>query len=129
METVRPDGVVERKMPAMTTRSAATKRSYGDMLSPANLKAGENQHDGIGPWKPYLISWQAMTDPKNRQAHRRQRRQCDRPARHDPAEANDVVKRAHQLGLVVHPFTFRNEAKLLAANFQDNPAEEYRLFF
>ena len=30
---------------------------------------------------------------------------------------------------MVHPFTFRNEAKLLAANFQDNPAEEYRLFF
>lgn len=29
---------------------------------------------------------------------------------------------------MVRPFTFRNEAKLLAANFQDNPAEKYRLF-
>ena len=54
------------------------------------------------------------------------------PAQPAPAPRfryDDVVKRAHQLGLVVHPFTFRNEAKLLAANFQDNPAEEYRLFF
>ena len=54
-ETVRPDGVVERKMPYDHVLSG-DKRSYGDMLSPANLKQVKTFADGIGPWKPYLIS-------------------------------------------------------------------------
>ena len=44
-------------------------------------------------------------------------------------EANDVVKRAHQLGLVVHPFTFRNEAKYLAGVYKGDPAAELLAFF
>ena len=44
-------------------------------------------------------------------------------------DEGQLIRDAHKLGLVVHPYTFRNEAKHLAANFMDKPAEEYRLFF
>ena len=30
---------------------------------------------------------------------------------------------------MVHPFTFRNEAKRLASDFNGDPVAEYRLFF
>lgn len=127
-ETVRPDGVIERKLPYDHVVSGDT-RSYGDMLSPANLKQVKTFADGIGPWKPYLVSWQAMTDPKTGKPIDVNGDNVIDQRDMTLLMPNDVVKRAHQLGLVVHPFTFRNEAKLLAANFQGNPAEEYRLFF
>ena len=43
--------------------------------------------------------------------------------------ATSVLKDAHAAGLVVHPFTFRNEAKRLASDFKGDPAAEYKLFF
>jgi len=39
--------------------------------------------------------------------------------------ANDLVRRAHQLGLLVHTWTFRNEAGRLASDYKGNPVSEY----
>ena len=41
----------------------------------------------------------------------------------------DVLKNAHAVGLMVHPYTFRSEAKRLASNFKGDPKAEYRLFY
>jgi glycerophosphoryl diester phosphodiesterase len=43
--------------------------------------------------------------------------------------ASRVVEDAHALGLVVHPYTFRNEPARLAANYRANPALEYVQFY
>ena len=42
---------------------------------------------------------------------------------------NDVIKNAHAAGLKVHPFTFRNEAKHLTAEDNNDPYSEYAVFF
>ena len=41
----------------------------------------------------------------------------------------DVVKNAHEVGLFVHAYTFRSEAKRLASDFKGDPKAEYRLFY
>jgi glycerophosphoryl diester phosphodiesterase len=40
-----------------------------------------------------------------------------------------VVANAHKLGLVVHPYTFRNEQKRLTGSFAGNPVNEYLAFY
>ncbi len=41
----------------------------------------------------------------------------------------NVVKDAHAAGLMVHPYTFRSEAKRLASDFKGDPKAEYKLFY
>ena len=41
----------------------------------------------------------------------------------------DLVRRAHAHGLLVHPYTFRNETKWLASDYGGNPIEEYLRFY
>jgi len=125
---VRPDGTIDANVPYDHV-VAGDKRTYADMLTPAGLKEIKSFADGIGPWKPYLISWQAMVDPKTGKAADVDGDKVVDQRDMTLIEPSDVVKNAHKLGLVVHPYTFRNEAKHLAANFQDSPLEEYRAYF
>ena len=124
---VRPDGSIDTIRPYDHV-VAGDARTYADMLTPAGLKEVRSFADGIGPWKPYLISWQAMTDKAGKAADVNGDKVIDQRDM-TLLEPNSVIRDAHKLGLVVHPYTFRNEAKHLAANFMDNPSEEYRLFF
>src|SRR5574343_161528 len=125
---VRPDGSIDANVPYDHV-VAGDKRTYADMLTPAGLKEIKSFADGIGPWQPYLISWQAMTDPKTGKPIDVNGDNVIDQRDMTLLEANDVVKNAHKLGLLVHPYTFRNESKHLAANFQDSPLEEYRAYF
>jgi len=125
---VRPDGSIDANVPYDHV-VAGDKRTYADMLTPAGLKEIKSFADGIGPWKPYLISWQAMVDPKTGKAADVDGDKVVDQRDMTLIEPSDVVKNAHKLGLVVHPYTFRNESKHLAANFQDSPLEEYRAYF
>lgn len=125
---VRPDGTIDANVPYDHV-VAGDKRTYADMLTPAGLKEIKSFADGIGPWKPYLISWQAMVDPKTGKAADVDGDKVVDQRDMTLIEPSDVVKNAHKLGLVVHPYTFRNEAKHLAANFQNSPLEEYRAYF
>ena len=124
---VRPDGSIDTLRPYDHV-VAGDARTYADMLTPAGLKEIRRFADGIGPWKPYLISWQAMTDKAGKAMDVNGDKVVDQRDM-TLLEPNSVIRDAHKLGLVVHPYTFRNEAKHLAANFMERPAEEYRLFF
>jgi glycerophosphoryl diester phosphodiesterase len=42
--------------------------------------------------------------------------------------ATSLVRDAHELGLLVHPWTFRNEDEFLPADCRGNPAAEYQRF-
>ena len=42
---------------------------------------------------------------------------------------SDLVDRAHARGLLVHPYTFRNEQFRLAYDYQGNPVNEYLRFY
>ena len=108
---------------------AGDKRNFITMLTPAGLAEIKTYADGIGPWKPYLISSKAVdangdgkADDVNKDGMVDERDRTMLPA-------TTVLKDAHAAGLVVHPFTFRNEAKRLASDFKGDPAAEYKLFF
>lgn len=108
---------------------AGDKRNFITMLTPAGLAEIKTYADGIGPWKPYLISSKAVdangdgkADDVNQDGVVDERDRTMLPA-------TSVLKDAHAAGLVVHPFTFRNEAKRLASDFKGNPAAEYELFY
>lgn len=63
-------------------------RDNSDLLAPARLPEVARYADGIGPSLAHLVN----VDANGR------------------AQPNDVVARAHALGLVVHPYTFRTDA-------------------
>lgn len=84
------------------------KRTYEFFTTKEGMKFTASYADGIGPWKPFIISYKS--DSNNITL----------------LEPTNFVKLAHTHGLQVHPYTFRNE------NIQSsggNPENEYHLFF
>jgi glycerophosphoryl diester phosphodiesterase len=100
---------------------------FSDLLTPAGLAEVRSYADGIGPWKPYLISSAcrlvngACVDVNGDDAVNDADRTLLPPS--------EVVANAHRLGLLVHAYTFRNEPRRLAANFAGNPVNEYLAFY
>jgi glycerophosphoryl diester phosphodiesterase len=101
---------------------------FSDLLTPAGLAEVRSYADGIGPWKPYIRSSACIGvvagacqdvngDGKINEADR---------ALLPPT---DLIQRAHALGLLVHPYTFRSEQRRLVADYKGNPAAEYRMFY
>jgi glycerophosphoryl diester phosphodiesterase len=101
--------------------AAGDSRTYADLSTPRGLAEIATYADGIGPSKNQIVS---------------------RDAAGNLLEPTSLVDDAHQAGLLVHPYTFRNENSFLPADFrQGNPASdlypgatgdapaEYRLFF
>lgn len=108
---------------------AGDPRTFASLLTPAGLREVKTYADGIGPWKPYLISSKQVDanndgkpDDLNGDGRIDERDRVMLPP-------TDVVKNAHAVGLFVHAYTFRNEARRLASDFKGNPAAEYKLFY
>lgn len=80
---------------------------FKDLVTPAGLAEVKTYADGIGPWKPYIQSWTsaALLPPTN------------------------VIADAHKAGLLVHPYTFRNEASRMPPPFGGVPVREYIRFY
>jgi glycerophosphoryl diester phosphodiesterase len=102
--------------------------SYADLLTPAGLAEVRTYADGIGPWKPYLISSACVKVENNACADiNGDGRVNDADRKLLPASA--VIANAHAQGLLVHPYTFRNEQRRLASNYAGNPVNEYLAFY
>jgi len=72
-------------------------RTYADLVKPEGLAFIATYAQGIGPNKNFLIP---------------------RDANAKLLEPTTVVDDAHKAGLIVHPFTFRNENSFLPADFR-----------
>ena len=101
---------------------------FKDLLTPQGLAEVRSYADGIGPWKYYLISTAckvvnngACVDTSGDGATDERDRKL--------LPASDVLANAHALGLLVHPYTFRNEQRRLASDFKGNPVSEYLAFY
>jgi glycerophosphoryl diester phosphodiesterase len=108
---------------------AGDKRTFKDLLTSSGLAEIKTYADGVAPWKPYILP----------------ARHVDRDGDAQPDDLNgdgtiderdrvlmaptSVVKDAHDLGLFIHTWTFRNEPRRLAADFKGDPAQEYRAFY
>ena len=72
--------------------AAGGTTTYGDLATAAGLKGVAEYADGVGPFKDYII-------PRDASGH--------------SLAPTSFVADAHAAGLVVHPYTFRNENQFL----------------
>jgi glycerophosphoryl diester phosphodiesterase len=96
-------------------------RHFDAMLTPAGLADIKTYADGIGPWKPQVMSL-TVSPFKATNAD-------GSPYSGSLADVNTVtptsrVADAHQAGLFVHTYTFRNESKYLAGFYKGDPSAE-----
>jgi glycerophosphoryl diester phosphodiesterase len=91
-------------------------RTYVDMATPAGLREIARYADGVGPSKDYIVP---------------------RDAAGNSLSPTSFVDDAHDAGLLVHPYTFRNENTFLPLELRSsadpaaygNAAAEYEQFF
>ena len=85
-------------------------RNYGFFASEEGMKFVASYADGIGPWKPYVITIVEENNGNNKHL-----------------KETDFVKIAHAHKLQVHPYTFREEDTRW--NIDTSIEDEYTLFF
>ncbi|WP_445638516.1 esterase-like activity of phytase family protein [Nostoc sp. DSM 114161] len=104
-------------------------RTYGDLRTPAGLAEVATYADGIGPWKRMIVSVKS-TDANNDGL-------ADDINNDGVVDESDrtllppttLIQDAHNAGLEVHPYTFRNEDLYLAADYKGDPELEFQQFF
>ncbi|MGX7709092.1 glycerophosphodiester phosphodiesterase family protein [Methylobacterium sp. Gmos1] len=105
---------------------AGDPRRFDAMLTPEGLAEIRTYADGIGPWKPQVLP--LRTDPwPGRNPDGTPFKGTTAKARTGPATR--LVADAHRAGLFVHVYTFRNEPRYLAADYDGDPVAEYLAFF
>jgi len=104
-------------------------RTFKDLLSKPGLAEIASYADGIGPWKRYIVSAKQLDadgdgkpDDLNGDGKIDERDRVLLPP-------SSLIETAHELGLFVHTWTFRNEPRRLASDYQDDPAREYKMFY
>lgn len=97
--------------------------TYGDMRTPAGLAEIATYANGIGPWKRMIVSVRGVDLNGDGQAD--DVNDADKTLL-PPAS---LIADAHGAGLLVHPYTFRNEDRFLAADYNGDPKLEYEQFF
>ncbi len=102
--------------------------TFADLLTPAGLAEVRTYADGIGPWKPYLISSACVKTVNNACADVNGDGLVNDADRKLLPPSN-VVAEAKKQGLLVHAYTFRNEQRRLTSDFKGNPLEEYLAFY
>jgi glycerophosphoryl diester phosphodiesterase len=107
---------------------AGDRRNFDVMVTPAGLAEIKTYADGIGPWKRYIVSLKGVIGPDGKPVD------LNRDGKVDDADATSVsptslVGEAHKAGLFVHPFTFRNESRRLAADYDKDGVKEYAIYY
>jgi len=130
-DDVAPDGKITYAAPfdrPYDWAVAGRVGTFGDLLTPQGLAEVRTYADGIGPWKPYLISSACVKVVNNACADiNGDGTVNDADRKLLPPSA--VIANAHAQGLLVHPFTFRNEQRRLASDYKGNPVNEYLAFY
>lgn len=97
-------------------QASGDKRTYMNLLSAEGLKEIKKTADGIGPYKRYILPTKIVTGKNGEKIE-------------EKLSPTELVKVAHAVGLVVHPYTFRNEEKYLLKEYNKDPKAEYLEFF
>ena len=105
------------------------KRTYADLQTKAGLAEISSYADGIGPWKPMILSTKIVDANKDGKADDLNGDGAVNGQDRITGTASSLVADAHSTGLFVHAYTFRNEARYLASSYASNPQVEYATFF
>jgi glycerophosphoryl diester phosphodiesterase len=108
---------------------SGNSQTYGDLLTAAGLAEIATYADGIGPWKRSIVSVAGVDRDNDGIADDINGDGVVNDADKKLVKPSNLVDLAHQLNLLVHPYTFRNETLYLASNYQGNPLLEYKQFF
>jgi len=128
---VKPDGTLDLSKPYDKPYDWVVSNRDGlfsDLLTPRGLQEVKGYADGIGPWKPYLISSACKSVQAGACADVTGDGVIDERDRVLLPPTN-VIANAHRLGLLVHPYTFRSEQKRLTGSFGGNAVNEYLAFY
>jgi len=103
-------------------------RLFAAMVTPAGLTEISSYADGIGVWKPYIVPVKGEIDATGGLVDVNSDGNVDirDAATQSPTS---LVSEAHQRGLFVHVFTFRNEKRRLAYSYHADSQAEYLQFF
>lgn len=107
---------------------AGDKRLFSAMVTPAGLAEIKTYADGIGPWKRYIVSVKGKIGADGKLMD------LNGDGKINDADATTqqpttLIDDAHKAGLFVHAFTFRNEKRRLAADYNGDPKQEYRQYY
>ncbi|HEY2146159.1 MAG TPA: glycerophosphodiester phosphodiesterase family protein [Steroidobacteraceae bacterium] len=99
---------------------AGDTRTFAAMVTPAGLAEIKSYADGIGPWKLYILPARGLDRAGNPVA-----------ALADATNAppTTLIADAHEIGLFVHAYTFRDEPQYLTKTYKGDPNAEYRAYF
>jgi glycerophosphoryl diester phosphodiesterase len=103
-------------------------RTYGDLRTPEGLQEVATYVDGIGPWKRMIVSIRGTDANGDGLADDVNGDGAVDDADKTTLPPTSLITDAHDAGLLVHPYTFRNEGRYLAADYQGNPELELRQF-
>lgn len=107
---------------------AGDKRLYSAMVTPAGLAEIKGYADGIGPWKRFIVGVKGKLDAKGKQVDVNGDGKVN-DADMTSMQASTLIDDAHNAGLFVHAFTFRNERRRLAADYAGDPKQEYQQYY
>jgi glycerophosphoryl diester phosphodiesterase len=107
---------------------AGDSRLFSAMVTPAGLAEIKTYADGIGPWKLYIRTVKGTLNASGNVVDSNGDGLVNEA---DAAlqPATTLIVDAHRAGLLVHPYTFRNEQRRLARDYQGDPKNEYLSFF
>jgi glycerophosphoryl diester phosphodiesterase len=108
--------------------AAGDTRNYGDMLTPSGLAEIATYADGIGPWKRQFVGVKGLDTNGDGKADDVNGDGSVNEADGATEVFSTVIADAHKAGLVVHPYTFRDDVPM-ARDYVKDPAMEYRLFY
>lgn len=103
-------------------------RTYGDLQTPQGLAEIATYADGIGPWKRMIVSVKNVDANNDGKPDDLNNDGVINDADRVTLAPTSLVTDAHALGLQVHPYTFRNEGRFLASNYNGDPAKEFEQF-
>jgi glycerophosphoryl diester phosphodiesterase len=134
---VNTDGTLDYTPPfdrpydwTVSGRPRLLARTFGFFATDDGLDEVAEYADGIGPWKPYIHSTRALViNPNGTVGDANGDGAVNQTDRALLPEPTDLVERAHERGLLVHPYTFRNEQGELASDYDGNPINEYLHFY
>ena len=96
-------------------------RTYADLRTPEGLQEIATYADGIGPWKRMIVSVKGVDADGDGQADDVNGDGTVNDADKTLTAPTSLVTDAHDAGLLVHPYTFRNEGQYLASRLQRQP--------
>ncbi|UQA62832.1 glycerophosphodiester phosphodiesterase [Polyangium aurulentum] len=107
---------------------AMDPRTNPDLLTDEGLKFIKTYADGVSPWKRYIVPSAGVDANGDGTADDTNGDMASDESDRTALPPNDIIERAHAVGLFVHSWTFRNEKIFLAKDYE-KPADEYEQFY